>query len=106
MGKQLEGGRTLSDYSIQNESTLHLVRLLGGLRIFVKLPFTFQTVTIYAESSDLVENFKAKLAEKWGALSDAQSLIFHGKRLEDGRTLSDYNIQTESTIYVFTGDRC
>jgi ubiquitin C len=100
-GKQLEGGRTLSDYNIQNESTLHLVRLVGGLRIFVKrLHTAFETVTIDAESSDLVENFKAKFAEKWGALSESQYLIFQGKRLEDGRTLSDYNIQTESTIHV------
>ena len=103
-GKQLENGRTLSDYNIQNESTLHLVRLLGGLRIFVMLPYNLKVVTIDADSSDLVESFKAKLEEKYGALSDAQSLNFQGKRLQDGRTLSDYNIQTESTIHVST--RC
>ena len=66
------------------------------------LPYNLKVVTIDADSSDLVENFKAKLEEKYGALSDAQSLNFQGKRLQDGRTLSDYNIQTESTIHVST----
>lgn len=96
-GRELEDNRTVSDYKIPKKSVLSKLSL--DMPIFVKTP-TGNTIPLAVNPYDSIENIKAQIQHEAGIPPDQQRLVFDEKQLEDGRTLSDYNVPKKSVLLL------
>jgi ubiquitin C len=92
----LDDGSTLEGHNIQKDSTLYLVlRIHLGIKTLVG-----NIMTLEVDSSDTIAVVKTRIFDGTCIPPDYQDLLFAGKKVEEDRTLADYNIQNGSILDV------
>uniref|UniRef100_A0A914H7U0 Ubiquitin-like domain-containing protein n=1 Tax=Globodera rostochiensis TaxID=31243 RepID=A0A914H7U0_GLORO len=96
---QLEDGRRLRDYNIQNGSTLGMVTLPPNdeIQILVKT-INNRMIRMIVNISDTVVNVMKQIYALEGIQPAQQRLLFRGVQLSEQLTLADYNIQQNWSI--------
>ena len=107
-GTTLKLEDTIMSCQLYQQNRILMVKLGKGIvtrtncysGYYIVLKSLTKTTFLWLDPWMIIEDVKKQIEKKNGTVVDIQRLIYNGKQLEDGRTLSDYNIQTESTIHL------
>ncbi|XP_078410458.1 uncharacterized protein LOC144687816 [Cetorhinus maximus] len=98
--EELQDSRRLSDYNVSpSHEVMLIVKNEERMQIFLKND-KGKTSTYDVLPSESVRDFRARVQRQEGVPANQQRLVCEGQQLEDGLTLADYNIQSESTIFL------
>merc|ERR1712079_58856 len=97
-GQMLEDRKTLSSYNIHAEDTLYLKRFQPATRIFIK-SITGKATEMSIDEGSYVRDIKTKIEKERDIPFDEITLIYAGKRLQNGKTLREYKIAHDATLH-------
>ncbi|KAF5465909.1 hypothetical protein F2P56_015872 [Juglans regia] len=99
-GKRVEDSKTLASYDIKEEATLEMFPAM--MQIFVKT-WSGKTITLDVQKANTITDVKDKIFHKLRILADRLSnvsIVFAGKRLDEGQDLASYGVQMHSTLHM------
>ena len=99
-GRELENHTRLSELNVHTATTFYL-EVLQPPKIYIK-PLMGERIVLDFDPNVMVADVKSEIHEKAGVNSNQISLLFKGRELEDGQTLTSCGIQDKSTIYMFS----